>query len=89
MNNFEVFLYFICFAVIAGGAFALMWGNIKSINDDMARKLESGPKEYGPSHFTQGYGWLGKKHPEAPEEGEEVMYVDLNRERLEKLYDDD
>ena len=27
------------------------------------------------------------QHPESPKEGEEVMYVDLNRERLEKLYD--
>jgi hypothetical protein len=27
-----------------------------------------------------------KKHPEAPEAGEEVMYVDLTREKLENLY---
>jgi len=27
-----------------------------------------------------------RKHPEAPREGEEVMYVDLSRERLEDLY---
>ena len=26
------------------------------------------------------------QHPEAPKDGEEVMYVDLNRDRLEKLY---
>ena len=26
------------------------------------------------------------RHPEAPKEGEEVMYVDLNKERLENLY---
>ena len=32
MNGFEVFFYFICFAIIAGGAFAMMWGNIQSIN---------------------------------------------------------
>ena len=35
MNNFEVFFYFVCFAIIAGGAFALMWGNIQSINKMM------------------------------------------------------
>jgi len=35
MNNFEVFFYFVCFAVIAGGAFALMWSNIQSINVEM------------------------------------------------------
>ena len=27
------------------------------------------------------------RHPEAPKEGEEVMYVNLDRERLENLYD--
>ena len=26
------------------------------------------------------------KHPEAPAQGEEVMYVDLSREKLEDLY---
>ncbi len=35
MNGFEVFFYFVCFAIIAGGAFALMWGNIQSINKMM------------------------------------------------------
>jgi len=29
------------------------------------------------------------RHPEAPEPGEEVMYVDLSREKLENLYRDD
>jgi len=28
------------------------------------------------------------QHPEAPKDGEEVMYVDLNRDRLENLYND-
>lgn len=68
MNNFEVFLYFICFSAIGGAAFAMMWSNIKSINDDMRKP----PKP---------------KHPEAPEAGEEVMYVDFSREKLEKLYE--
>ena len=66
MNNFEVTLYFICFALIAGGAFAMMWSNIQSINVEMNR-----PKP---------------RHPEAPQAGEELMYVDLSRERLENLY---
>ena len=26
------------------------------------------------------------KHPEAPQAGEELMYVDLSREKLEELY---
>ena len=71
MNNFEVFFCFVCFAVIAGGAFAMMWGNIQSINKEMDKPK---PKP---------------KHPEAPDPGDEVMYVDLSREKLEKLYDEE
>ena len=63
MNNFLVFIYFICFASIAGGAFALMYYNLKSIY----------------------WGSRPRKHPEAPKLGEEVMYVDLTREKLENL----
>ena len=69
MNNFEVFLYFVCFAAISGAAFAMMWSNIMS--------MDMKPKPSRP------------KHPEAPEAGEEVMYVDLSRERLEDLYKQD
>ena len=29
-----------------------------------------------------------KRHPEAPKEGDELLYVDLTKERLEKLYND-
>jgi hypothetical protein len=67
MNSFEVTFYFICFALIAGGAFAMMWANIQSINIEMRNP----PKP---------------KHPEAPQAGEELMYVDLSREKLEDLY---
>ena len=67
MNNFEVFLYFVCFSLIAGGAFAMMWANIQSINIEMRKP----PKP---------------RHPEAPQAGEELMYVDLSREKLEDLY---
>ena len=70
MNNFELTLYFICFAGIGGAAFAMMWSNIQSINIEMRNP----PKP---------------KHPEAPEAGEELMYVDLSRERLEDLYKKD
>ena len=66
MNGFMVFIYFVCFAIIAGGAFAMMWSNIQSINVEMSK-----PKP---------------RHPEAPAFGEEVMYVDMTRERLENLY---
>jgi hypothetical protein len=67
MNNFLVIIYFTLFAVIAGGAFAMMWANVQSINKEMRTPRKP-------------------QHPEAPKEGEEVMYVDLNRDRLEKLY---
>jgi len=66
MNNFEIFFYFVCFAAIAGAAFAMMWSNIQSINVEMNK-----PKP---------------RHPEAPAPGDEVMYVDMTRERLENLY---
>ena len=29
------------------------------------------------------------RHPEAPSDGEEVMYVDLSRDKLEDLYNKD
>ena len=29
------------------------------------------------------------RHPEAPEAGEELMYVDLSREKLEDIYNSD
>tara|TARA_B100000282_G_scaffold295522_1_gene275011 strand:+ start:152 stop:370 length:219 start_codon:yes stop_codon:yes gene_type:complete len=67
MNNFEVFFYFLCFGIIAGASFAMMWGNIQSIN----KMMDEPPKP---------------RHPEAPADGEEVMYVDLTKERLEDLY---
>ncbi|AIX23876.1 hypothetical protein Syn7803US102_191 [Synechococcus phage ACG-2014a] len=67
MNNFEVFLYFTCFSLIGGAAFAMMWSNIQSINIEM----RNSPKP---------------KHPEAPAPGDELMYVDLSREKLESLY---
>ena len=68
MNGFMAFIYFVCFAAIAGGAFAMMWSNIRSIHIEMDK-----PK---------------KRHPEAPEPGDELLYVDLTRQRLEKLIDD-
>jgi hypothetical protein len=69
MNPLLPLLYFTFFAVIAGGAFAMMWSNIRSINEEMKK-----PKR--------------TKHPEAPKEGDELLYVNLDRERLEKLYEE-
>ena len=67
MNNFEIFFYFLCFGIIAGASFAMMWSNIQSIN----MMMDEPPKP---------------KHPEAPAQGEEVMYVNLSRDKLEDLY---
>ena len=71
MNDLLAAVYLICFALIAGGAFALMNQNLR-----------------GPASLASGQtrGSRPKRHPEAPEPGEEVLYVDLSRERLEELY---
>ena len=69
MNSFEFVLYFVCFAIITGGAFSLMWNNLQSISYEMRSPSKA-------------------RHPEAPEAGEELMYVDLSREKLEKMYND-
>ena len=67
MNILYFIIYFTCFALIAGSAFAMMWANINAVWRQ--------PTVTKPTH------------PEAPAAGEEVMYVDLTRERLEKLLD--
>jgi len=69
MNNYLVLVYGVCFSLIAGGAFALVFYNMREIYwDNLPKK---------------------KQHPEAPEAGEEVMYVDFSREKLEELYQND
>jgi len=67
VSPYLVLVYGICFALIGGAAFALMWSNVQSIN----KLMDEPPKP---------------RHPEAPSPGDEVMYVDLSRERLENLY---
>ena len=76
MTLLFVTIYFVAFALIAGGAFAMMWSNIRLINEQMDK-----PKP---------------RHPEAPQPGDEVMYVDVSRQntddfqqtkkRLEDIY---
>ena len=80
MNHYLVFVWGVCFSLIAGGAFALMWSNIRDIN----KMMDEPPKP---------------RHPEAPNPGDEVMYVDVSRmnskefqsekQRLEDLYNND
>ncbi len=72
MNDLLAVVYLICFALIAGGAFALMTQNLRS-NEQRA----SSPSLPGGRR---------RVHPEAPEPGEEVLYVDFSRERLEKIF---
>jgi hypothetical protein len=69
VNPWFILIYFICFALIAGAAFAMMWSNIQSLNVEMNK-----PKP---------------RHPEAPAPGDELMYVDLTKERLESLYNEE
>ena len=78
MNGFEVFFYFVCFAIIAGGAFALMWGNIQSIN----KMMDESPK---PKH---------PEAPKPGDEVMYVDVSKMNgkqfaqqKEQLEKLFD--
>lgn len=70
MNHYLAFIWGVCFSLIAGGAFALMWANVRDINKMMSEPLKP-------------------RHPEAPEPGDEVMFVDLSREKLENLYNND
>jgi hypothetical protein len=71
LNDFLAVVYLICFAVIAGGAFALMNQNLRGVTRQSSSQTSSARP---------------RRHPEAPEPGEEVLYIDLSRERLEELY---
>ncbi len=71
MEDLLAVVYLLCFAVIAGGAFALMSQNLRRC---------------APLTSSQTSGSRPGRHPEAPRPGEEVLYVDLSRERLEELY---
>ncbi|MCT0198497.1 hypothetical protein KQ313_02185 [Synechococcus sp. CS-1325] len=69
MEAFFGIAYFICFAVIAGGAFALMRQNLQATDWSSRTPAAS-------------------SHPEAPSPGDQLLYVDLNRERLERLLEE-
>jgi hypothetical protein len=71
MNDLLAAIYLIFFVAIGGGAFALMTQTLR----------RSGGRGSFPSIQK-----LPLAHPEAPEPGEEVLYVDFSRERLELLY---
>jgi hypothetical protein len=69
MQTLYIVIYLVCFCLIGGCAFAMMYANIQSIWGAPPR-----PKSQTP------------RHPEAPTEGEELLYADFSRERLEQLY---
>ena len=71
LNDFLAAVYLICLAVIGGGAFALMKQNLRG-STRLSTQASSRSRP--------------RRHPEVPEPGEEVLYVDLSRERLEALY---
>ena len=71
MNDLLAVIYLVCFATIAGGAFALMSQSLRS----------SGGSASVPSMRKRS-----KRHPEAPQPGEALLYVDFSRERLEQMY---
>ena len=78
MSTFYIVIYLVSFCLLVGCGFAMMYANIRSIQEDMNRPI--------------------KRHPEAPEPGEEVMYVDVSQDsaadfearkkQLEDLYND-
>ena len=70
MNTFYIVIYLVCFCLIGGSAFAMMYANIQSI-------WNTPPTPPKP------------QHREAPKAGEEVMYVDLTKEKLEDLFNKD
>jgi len=71
LNDLLAAVYLVCFALIGGGAFALMGQSLR------------GSASLAPAQRVSS---KAKRHPEAPQPGEEVLYVDLSRERLEELY---
>ena len=78
MNHYLVFVYGVCFSLIAGGAFALMWSNVQSVN----KMMDEPPK---PKH---------PEAPKPGDEVMYVDVSKMNgkqfaqqKEQLEKLFD--
>ena len=79
MNNFEVFFYFVCFAIIAGGAFAMMWSNIQSINMEMDKPKPRHPEAPAPGDEVM-YVDVSRMNPQ--------QFKD-KKQKLEDLYKQD
>ena len=78
MNGFEVFFYFVCFAIIAGAAFAMMWSNIQSINKTMDKPKPRHPEAPAPGDEVM-YVDVSKMNNKQFSE---------QKEKLEKLYEE-
>jgi len=50
VNHYLVFVWGVCFSLIAGGAFALMWSNIRDIN----KMMDEPPKPRHPEAPAPG-----------------------------------
>ena len=50
MNHYLVFVWGVCFSLIAGGAFALMWSNVRDIN----KMMDEPPKPRHPEAPAPG-----------------------------------
>ena len=50
MNHYLAFVWGVCFSLIAGGAFALMWSNIRDIN----KMMDEPPKPRHPEAPAPG-----------------------------------
>ena len=80
MNTFFIVIYLVSFCLLIGGAFAMMYANMRGVLEVMDRPPV-------------------RRHPEAPQAGEEVMYVDVSdmnseefsdqKQRLENLYNNE
>ena len=73
MNVLYMVIYLVCFCLIGGCAFAMTYANIQSLWGTPPRPKNS----------------QTPRHPEAPKDGEEVLYVNFDRERLENLYNEE
>jgi hypothetical protein len=71
VNDLLAVVYLVFFVAIAGGALALM---------TQALRRPGGRGSFSSIQEPR------LAHPEAPEPGEEVLYVDFSRERLEHLF---
>jgi hypothetical protein len=71
MNDVFGVVYLACFAAIGGGAFALMTQSLR--RTERRQTVDSERRS-------------GDRHPEAPQPGDSLLYVDFSRERLEKMF---